>query len=83
MHPEAAHPALLRLGAAEATPRTVLDDPLTKAAVSQSLDSPDPEPVAKAVLSLVEASGLAPGERRGWPSWRCAAATATSIRPAS
>ncbi|UBU12791.1 sacsin N-terminal ATP-binding-like domain-containing protein [Nonomuraea gerenzanensis] len=62
VHPEAAHPALLRLGAAEATPRTVLDDPLTKAAVAQSLDSPDPEPVARAVLSLVEASGLAPGE---------------------
>ncbi|MEV1004662.1 hypothetical protein [Nonomuraea sp. NPDC050202] len=62
VHPEAAHPALLRLGAAEASPRTVLDDPLTKAAVAQSLDSPDPEPVARAVLSLVEASGLAPGE---------------------
>ncbi|GAB2948705.1 sacsin N-terminal ATP-binding-like domain-containing protein [Nonomuraea fastidiosa] len=62
VHPEAAHPVLLRLGAAEATPRTVLEDPLTKAAVAQSLDSPDPEPVAKAVLSLVEASGLAPGE---------------------
>ncbi|MEO3891190.1 hypothetical protein [Nonomuraea sp. B5E05] len=62
VHQEAAHPALLRLGAAEATPRTILDDPLTKAAVAQSLDSPDPEPVARAVLSLVEASGLAPGE---------------------
>src|SRR5262249_20355251 len=35
VHPEAAHPALLRLGAAEATPRTVLEDPLTKAAVAQ------------------------------------------------
>ncbi|WP_336210711.1 sacsin N-terminal ATP-binding-like domain-containing protein [Nonomuraea sp. LPB2021202275-12-8] len=62
VHPDAAHPALLRLGAAEATPRTILDDPLTKAAVSQSLDSSDPEPVAKAVLSLVEAASLAPGE---------------------
>jgi hypothetical protein len=62
VHPEAADPALLRLGAAEATPRTVLDDPLTKAAVAQSLDNPDPEPVARAVLSLVEASGLVPGE---------------------
>ncbi|MGP4094922.1 sacsin N-terminal ATP-binding-like domain-containing protein [Nonomuraea sp. KM90] len=62
VHPDAAHPALLRLGAAEATPRTVLDDPLTKAAVAQSLDSSDPEPVARAVLSLVEASGLVPGE---------------------
>ncbi|PZG07617.1 sacsin N-terminal ATP-binding-like domain-containing protein [Nonomuraea aridisoli] len=62
VHPEAAHPALLRLGAAEATPRTILDDPLTKAAVAQSLDSPDPGPVARAVLSLVGAAGLAPGE---------------------
>ncbi|MFI7424406.1 sacsin N-terminal ATP-binding-like domain-containing protein [Nonomuraea sp. NPDC049684] len=62
VHPEAAHPALLRLGAAEATPRTVLEDPLTKAAVAQSLDSADPEPVARAVLSLVAASGLVPGE---------------------
>ncbi|MER6946624.1 hypothetical protein ABT294_21590 [Nonomuraea sp. NPDC000554] len=62
VHPEGAHPLLLRLGAAEATPRTVLEDPLTKAAVSESLDSPDPEPVARAVLSLVEAAGLVPGE---------------------
>ncbi|MER7503288.1 hypothetical protein AB0L05_12995 [Nonomuraea pusilla] len=62
VHPDAAHPALLRLGAATATPRTILEDPLTKAAVSQSLDSPDPEPVADAVLSLVQAAGLAPGE---------------------
>ncbi|MFI7705952.1 sacsin N-terminal ATP-binding-like domain-containing protein [Nonomuraea sp. NPDC049480] len=62
VHPDAAHPALLRLGAAEATPRTILDDPLTKAAVSQSLDSPDPEPIARAVLSLVEAAGLVAGE---------------------
>ncbi|MFB4292325.1 sacsin N-terminal ATP-binding-like domain-containing protein [Nonomuraea sp. ATR24] len=62
VHPDAAHPVLLRLGAAEASPRTILEDPLTKAAVGQSLDSPDPEPVARAVLSLVEAAGLAPGE---------------------
>ncbi|WP_049559873.1 sacsin N-terminal ATP-binding-like domain-containing protein [Nonomuraea sp. SBT364] len=62
VHPEAAHPVLLRLGAAEASPRTILEDPLTKAAVGQSLDNPDAEPVARAVLSLVEAAGLAPGE---------------------
>ncbi|NUR82503.1 MAG: hypothetical protein HOY71_00285, partial [Nonomuraea sp.] len=62
VHPDAAHPLLLRLGAAEATPRTVLEDPLTRAAVSESLDSPDPEPVARAVLSLVQAATLAPGE---------------------
>ncbi|PZG39841.1 hypothetical protein C1I98_23125 [Spongiactinospora gelatinilytica] len=62
VHPEAAHPVLLRLGAAEATPRTVLEDPLTKAAVSESLDSPDSEPVAQAVLALVDAAGLPPGD---------------------
>ena len=62
VHADAAHPLLLRLGAAEATPRTVLDDPLTRAAVASSLDADDPEPVAQAVLSLVEAAGLAPGE---------------------
>ncbi|WP_031169896.1 sacsin N-terminal ATP-binding-like domain-containing protein [Streptosporangium roseum] len=62
VHPDAAHRLLLRLGAGEATPRTVLEDPLTRAAVAQSLDSPEAEPVAQAVLALVEAAGLAPGE---------------------
>ncbi|WP_084965704.1 sacsin N-terminal ATP-binding-like domain-containing protein [Thermoactinospora rubra] len=62
VHPDAAHPLLLRLGAAEATPRTVLEDPLTKAAVAESLDNPDHEAVARAVLSLVDAAGIAPGE---------------------
>lgn len=55
--PLAAHPLLLRLGAAEATPRTVLEDPQTRAAVSEAV--PD---IASAVLSLVDAAGLAPGE---------------------
>ncbi|MEV4321886.1 hypothetical protein AB0J37_06645 [Microbispora rosea] len=62
VHPDAAHPLLLRLGAAEATPRTVLEDPLTHAAVSESLNSTDPEPVAQAVLALVDAAGLTAGE---------------------
>ncbi|WP_326826153.1 sacsin N-terminal ATP-binding-like domain-containing protein [Streptosporangium sp. NBC_01756] len=62
VHPDAAHPLLLRLGAGEATPRTVLEDPLTHAAVEQSLDSPEAEPVAQAVLALVEAAGLTAGE---------------------
>lgn len=62
VHPDAAHRLLLRLGAGEATPRTVLEDPLTRAAVAQSLDSPEAEPVAQAVLALVEAAGLAAGE---------------------
>ncbi|MFI6903760.1 sacsin N-terminal ATP-binding-like domain-containing protein [Nonomuraea sp. NPDC050394] len=62
VHPDAAHPLLLRLGAAEATPRTVLEDTLTRTAISESLDSDDPEPIARAVLSLVDAAALAPGE---------------------
>lgn len=62
VHPEAAHPLLLRLGAAEATPRTVLEDPLTHAAVAESLHNADPEPVAQAVLALVDAAGLTAGE---------------------
>nr|WP_221473986.1 hypothetical protein [Planomonospora venezuelensis] len=62
VHPAAAHPLLLRLGAGEATPRTVLEDPLTRAAVSESLESADPEPVAQAVLALVDAAGLTAGE---------------------
>ncbi|GAA4204578.1 hypothetical protein GCM10022252_63860 [Streptosporangium oxazolinicum] len=62
VHPEAAHPLLLRLGAGEATPRTVLEDPLTRSAVSESLDSPDSEPVARAVLALVDAAGLTAGD---------------------
>ncbi|MBG0814760.1 sacsin N-terminal ATP-binding-like domain-containing protein [Planomonospora sp. ID82291] len=62
VHPDAAHPLLLRLGAAEATPRTVLEDPLTRRAVAESLESADPEPVAQAVLALVDAAGLTAGE---------------------
>ena len=62
VHPDAAHPLLLRLGAAEATPRTVLEDPLTRAAVSESIDSADAEPVAQAVLALVDAARLTAGE---------------------
>ncbi|GAA0435419.1 hypothetical protein Acor_75470 [Acrocarpospora corrugata] len=62
VHPEAAHPLLLRLGAGEATPRTVLEDPLTHAAVTESAGSADPEPVAQAVLALVDAAGLSAGE---------------------
>ncbi|GAA0978585.1 hypothetical protein GCM10009555_041810 [Acrocarpospora macrocephala] len=62
VHPDAAHQLLLRLGAGEATPRTVLDDPITHAAVTESAGSADPEPVAQAVLALVDAAGLSAGE---------------------
>ena len=57
VHPEAVHPLLLRLGAVEATAATVLVDPHTEAAVRDSLDAEDPDPVAEAVLDLVKASG--------------------------
>ncbi|MFE9243342.1 sacsin N-terminal ATP-binding-like domain-containing protein [Nocardiopsis sp. NPDC006938] len=57
VHPEAAHPLLLRLGAVEAGAAAVLADPRTEAAVRASLDADDPEPVAEAVLDLVAASG--------------------------
>jgi hypothetical protein len=60
--PDAAHPFLSRLGAVEATPRGVLADPATRAAVEASLDEEDPEPVAEAVLGLVSAVELDPGE---------------------
>jgi hypothetical protein len=57
VHPEAVHPLLNRLGAVEASAATVLRDARTEAAVRDSLDAEDPEPVAEAVLDLVSASG--------------------------
>ena len=63
VHPGAVHPLLARLGAAEATPRGVLADPAVRAAVADSYDSDDPGPVADAVLSLVAAANLRPGEQ--------------------
>jgi hypothetical protein len=60
--PNAVHPLLTRLGALEATPRSVLDHPATIAAVDASLDEEDPAPIAEAVLSLVRAADVRPGE---------------------
>ena len=57
VHPEAAHPLLLRLGAVEAGAATVLADPRTEAAVRDSLDAEDPEPIAEAILDLVGTAG--------------------------
>ncbi|NYH52156.1 hypothetical protein HNR06_001745 [Nocardiopsis arvandica] len=57
VHPDAVHPLLNRLGAVEAGAATVLSDPRTEAAVRDSLDAVDPDPVAEAVLDLVAASG--------------------------
>lgn len=67
VHPDAVspgggHPLLARLGAVEATPRGVLNDPATRAAVENSLEEEDPAPVAEAVLGLVAAADLEPGE---------------------
>jgi hypothetical protein len=60
--PGAAHPLLARLGAVEATPRGILDDPAVRALVAASADEEDPGPVADAVLGLVAAAQLPPGE---------------------
>jgi hypothetical protein len=62
VHPDAVHPLLYRLGAADAGPRAVLTDQATRAAVAASFDEDDPEPIAEAVLSLVAKAGLLPGE---------------------
>jgi len=62
VHPRAAHPLLLRLGAVEAGPREVLADPAVRAAVEGSLDAEDPDAIAEAVLGLVAAANPEPGE---------------------
>jgi hypothetical protein len=61
-HPDATHPLLERLGATPATARGVLADDRVLAAVAESYDAEDPEPIAEAVLRLVAAAGLQPGE---------------------
>jgi hypothetical protein len=63
VHPGAAHPLLTRLGATEATPRSVLADPAVRATVADSYDCDDPGPVAEAVLSLAAAAHLRPGDQ--------------------
>ena len=68
--PEAAHPLLARLGAVEATPRSVLEDPATRAAIANSYDGAveaaydddSPQRLADAVLGLLAALDIAPGE---------------------
>jgi len=60
--PAAAHPLLARLGAVEATGRSVLADPAAQAAVENSFDSEDPLPVADAVLGLLASVDTEPGE---------------------
>ena len=68
--PAAAHPLLARLGAVEATPRSALEDPATRAAVATSYDraveayydDDSPRRVADAVLGLLRAVGAEPGD---------------------
>lgn len=55
VHPEAVDPALERLGALPATPRTLLEDSAVRTAVEHSIEADDPDAIAHAVLSLVAA----------------------------
>ncbi|MFI9814135.1 sacsin N-terminal ATP-binding-like domain-containing protein [Saccharothrix variisporea] len=62
VHPEAAHPLLLRLGALEAGPGELLDSDALREAVKHSLDDPamDGPDLVKTVLSLVARAGGRP-----------------------
>ncbi|MEN3357555.1 MAG: hypothetical protein V7637_1537 [Mycobacteriales bacterium] len=62
VHPAAAHPLLERLGAVPATAAGVLADERVRAAVAASFEDEDPQPVAEAVLALVAAAEVRPGE---------------------
>ncbi|WP_436776814.1 sacsin N-terminal ATP-binding-like domain-containing protein [Yinghuangia sp. YIM S09857] len=62
VHPDAVHPLLERLGALPAAPRTVLADPAVRAGVAAADDHDDPDAFTDAVLELVRAAHLAPGE---------------------
>ena len=62
VHPDAAHPLLLRLGAGEADPRSLLEDPRVRAAVEAAVDEEDPSPIVAAVVALVGAADLRAGE---------------------
>lgn len=62
VHPDAAHPLLLRLGAVEAEPRGLLEDPRVRAAVEASVDEEDPGPIVAAVVALVGAADLRAAE---------------------
>ncbi|HEY3926599.1 MAG TPA: hypothetical protein VGL75_18715 [Acidothermaceae bacterium] len=62
IHPDAAHPLLLRLGAVDAEPRAVLRDDNVRAAVENSFDAEEAADVADAVLALVAAAHLQSGD---------------------
>ena len=55
VHPDAVAPALERLGAIPATPRSLLEDSAVRTAVQHSADADNPDAIAHAVLSLVAA----------------------------
>ena len=63
VHPDAAHPMLARLGAEPASPRALLERPEVRAAVDTAWDEPDPAHVTEAMLELVAAAGVLPGEQ--------------------
>ncbi|SHM96964.1 sacsin N-terminal ATP-binding-like domain-containing protein [Cryptosporangium aurantiacum] len=63
VHPDAVGGELLeRLGARPATVHTILADDRVRAAVADSLDADEPELLAEAILALVAAAGIRPGE---------------------
>lgn len=55
VHPEAVDPALERLGAIPATPRSLLEDGAVRTAVEHSGEADDPDAIAHTVLSLIGA----------------------------
>ncbi|HEX5403235.1 MAG TPA: hypothetical protein VFX16_13120 [Pseudonocardiaceae bacterium] len=66
-HPAAAHPLLERLGARPADPTDLLDAPAVRDAVDRSIADAqaglDTDELADAVLRLIAAAGIAPGEQ--------------------
>ncbi|MFB6721245.1 sacsin N-terminal ATP-binding-like domain-containing protein [Kribbella sp. NPDC056345] len=67
VHPAAVNPALERLGAIPASPRSLLEDSAVRTVVEHSAEADDPDAVAHAVLSLV-ATDPAQAEGLWWLS---------------
>jgi hypothetical protein len=90
VHPDAASgdaaDVLRALGAVDADPGALLDEPALRSAVEASLDDdPDVEPelLAEAVLTLAAAAPERLRSGHGWPTWRCARRPGSCSRPAS
>jgi hypothetical protein len=62
VHPDAVHPLLRTFGAVDGAARDLLEQPQVQAAVAESYDEDDPEPIAAAVLSLLAATGVGADE---------------------